>query len=181
MKIRYLPVAVLLALGLAACTPAVTSRSGDTDTTRLTFGQSVDIANAGTRLSALRAQNGISRPMAHSARLQAAAQAHADDMARTGPVLSYRGQWIDAAHARPSGWLQCLFHGRKHRLWAKLHSNGLYRLDEFRRPPPEYVGRTGHAVRFRSRRDLLGSRARPELLKQGAGLADADPRQNQAQ
>ncbi len=84
MKIRYAAVTAALTLTLMACTPAVTSRDGAGTTQRLSLGQSVDIAAVGTRLSALRASNGLARPLGHSAALQAAAQSHADDMARSG-------------------------------------------------------------------------------------------------
>jgi uncharacterized protein YkwD len=84
MKLRATASLILLSLTLAACTPAVTSRDTSGTPQRLTFGQSIDIAAVGARVSALRAQNGLTRPLAHSAALQAAAQAHADDMARTG-------------------------------------------------------------------------------------------------
>jgi uncharacterized protein YkwD len=84
MKIRAIAAMAIIGLALAACTPSVPSRNTGDGPQRLTFGQSVDIASVGARVSALRAQNGLTRPLSHSAQLQAAAQAHADDMARTG-------------------------------------------------------------------------------------------------
>ncbi|MEX3016211.1 CAP domain-containing protein [Gymnodinialimonas hymeniacidonis] len=84
MKIHTIAAIAALAIGAMACTPSVTSRDTSGGDTRLTFGQSVDIATVGARVSALRARNGLTRPLGHSAALQAAAQAHADDMARTG-------------------------------------------------------------------------------------------------
>ena len=84
MKIQYAVIAATLTLAMAACTPTVTSRDGIGASQRLSLGTSVDIAAVGTRMSALRATNGLARPLGHSAALQAAAQAHADDMARSG-------------------------------------------------------------------------------------------------
>ena len=63
-----------LAAGLAACAPGA-------GTERLSAGATVDIASAGTQLSARRAGQGIVRPLIHSPALQAAAQAQADDLA----------------------------------------------------------------------------------------------------
>jgi len=65
-----------LLIALAACTPEGSQR--------LSFGQSADIASAGTQISAQRAQNGLLRPLRHSPQLQAAAQAHANDLLRSG-------------------------------------------------------------------------------------------------
>ena len=84
MNTRLLAATAAFALALAACSPSVPTRDGVGASQRLSFGQSIDIAAVGARVSALRAQNGLTRPLAHSAGLQAAAQAHADDMARTG-------------------------------------------------------------------------------------------------
>ncbi len=84
MKIRAIAAIAALTLAAAACAPTVTSRDASGGTERLSFAQSANIAAVGARLSALRAQNGLTRPLGHSAALQAAAQAHADDMARTG-------------------------------------------------------------------------------------------------
>lgn len=84
MMIRLTSAALAAVLALAACNPSVSSRDGVGDPQRLSIGQSVDIASVGARMSALRAGNGLARPLGHSAALQAAAQAHADDMARTG-------------------------------------------------------------------------------------------------
>lgn len=86
MKVRFAAVIAALSVSLMACTPTTNTvaQAGATTPQRLSFGQSVDIAAVGTRLSALRASNGLARPLAHSAALQAAAQNHADAMARTG-------------------------------------------------------------------------------------------------
>lgn len=84
MKLRAIASFLFLSLVLAACTPNVSSSDTSGAPQRLTFGQSIDIAAVGARLSALRAQSGLTRPLGHSAALQAAAQAHADDMASTG-------------------------------------------------------------------------------------------------
>lgn len=84
MKIRIAAVLAALTLTLAACNPSLSSDDGFGGSESLSFGQSVDIAAVGARISALRARNGLSRPVGHSAALQAAARAHADDMARSG-------------------------------------------------------------------------------------------------
>ncbi|MEM8538629.1 MAG: CAP domain-containing protein [Pseudomonadota bacterium] len=68
--------AFLLILALAACSPTP-------GTTRLSAGQTVDIASVNTQLSFQRAGQGITTPLRHSAALQAAAQAHAEDLAAT--------------------------------------------------------------------------------------------------
>lgn len=85
MKIHLASGLLALSLALAACTP-----TGVGGVQRLSFGQSVDLAAVGTRLAALRAGQGVSRPLSHSAALQAAAQAHADDISRSG-TLSHTG------------------------------------------------------------------------------------------
>lgn len=89
MKIQLgsglLALSLALSLGMAACTP-----TGVGGVQRLSFGQSVDLAAVGARLATLRAGQGVSRPLSHSAALQAAAQAHADDMSQTGQ-LSHTG------------------------------------------------------------------------------------------
>lgn len=71
--------ALFFAAALAACTPAP-------GTQRVSAGTSVDIASAGTQLSVQRAGGGIIRPLGHSPALQAAAQAHADDLAISGQL-----------------------------------------------------------------------------------------------
>ncbi|MBT8412023.1 MAG: CAP domain-containing protein [Octadecabacter sp.] len=65
----------ILAL-LTACAPPGTQR--------LSLGQSVDIGSAGMQLSFIRSQNGLLRPLGHNPQLQAAAQAHADDLLQSG-------------------------------------------------------------------------------------------------
>lgn len=94
MKVRIAATLMALTLGLAACTPAVTGGAQ-----RLSFGQSVDIAAVGARISALRAGEGLSRPLGHSSALQAAAQSHADDMAQSGE-LGHRGSNGSTASSR---------------------------------------------------------------------------------
>jgi uncharacterized protein YkwD len=69
--------ALILVAALAACAPPA-------GTERLSAGATVDIASAGTQLSARRAGQGILRPLIHSPALQAVAQAQADDLARLG-------------------------------------------------------------------------------------------------
>ncbi|MGP1357423.1 CAP domain-containing protein [Roseicyclus sp.] len=76
----------LAAAALAACTPAP-------GTERVSAGETVDIASAGAQLSFQRAQNGIVRPLGYSPALQAAAQAHAEYLSRTG----------NFSHAGPGG------------------------------------------------------------------------------
>lgn len=104
MKIR-IAAALAVSLMLSACAPVGTSPA---NTQRLSFGQSVDIAAVGARVSALRAGQGLARPLGHSAALQAAAQAHADDMAQTGE-LSHRGSNGSTASSRlrAAGYTAC--------------------------------------------------------------------------
>lgn len=84
-------IAVGAVLAVSACTPAGVTGAGVTEgPQRLSIGESVDIAAVGTRLTALRAGQGLGRPLAHSPALQAAAQAQADDMSRSGR-LSHTG------------------------------------------------------------------------------------------
>lgn len=71
-----------LSLGLAAC-------NAPEGTTRLPVSTSAGIALVGTILATERAQAGTS-PVTQNAALQAAAQAHADDLAR-GSGLSHTG------------------------------------------------------------------------------------------
>ncbi|MDG4649321.1 CAP domain-containing protein [Roseibacterium sp. SDUM158017] len=74
---RRVSLLVVLALALAACTPAP-------GTERVSAGETVDIASAGAQLSFQRAQNGLIRPLGYSPALQAAAEAHAEYLSRTG-------------------------------------------------------------------------------------------------
>lgn len=74
---RRFAIPILLSAVLAACTPAP-------GTERVSAGESVDIASAGAQLSVQRAQNGIVRPLGYSPALQAAAEAHAEYLSRTG-------------------------------------------------------------------------------------------------
>jgi uncharacterized protein YkwD len=76
-------IAFLGIAALAACAPAP-------GTERVSAGSSFDIASAGTQLSVQRAQGGIIRPLSHSPALQAAAQAHAEDLARSA-ALTHQG------------------------------------------------------------------------------------------
>lgn len=73
--IRVFLVSMVLALSACVSSP---------DATRVSLGSSVDIGAAGTQLSTRRAGNGILRPLIHSPQLQAAAQAHAEDLQATG-------------------------------------------------------------------------------------------------
>jgi len=79
----YRLIAILTAAVLAACTPAP-------GTERLSAGRTVDVASAATQLSIQRAGTGIVRPIVQNPALQAAAQAHADDLARSG-LFSHTG------------------------------------------------------------------------------------------
>ncbi len=108
MKIRYAAIAATLTLVMAACTPSVSSRDGAGGSQRLSLGQSVDIAAVGTRLSALRASNGLARPLGHSAALQAAAQAHADDMAQSGNLAHTGSDGSTlSSRTRAAGYTPC--------------------------------------------------------------------------
>lgn len=62
---------------LSGCTP----QSG---AQRVSVAETAGIASMGTQLSFQRAQNGIVRPLGYSPALQAAAQAQADHLSRTG-------------------------------------------------------------------------------------------------
>ncbi|WP_224814100.1 CAP domain-containing protein [Hasllibacter sp. MH4015] len=111
MMIRLAAAFAVLLLGLSACTPtgnSVTTNATGAGTSRLSFGTSVDIANVGARVSTLRAQNGVVRPVGHSAALQAVAQAHADTMARTGEFShsGANGSTL-ATRMRASGYTAC--------------------------------------------------------------------------
>ncbi|OAN73046.1 hypothetical protein A8B78_19200 [Jannaschia sp. EhC01] len=66
------------------------------------------MAAVGARLSTLRAGQGLARPLGHSAALQAAAQAHVDDMAQSGN-LSHTGSNGStlASRLRASGYSAC--------------------------------------------------------------------------
>ncbi|MEJ6392205.1 CAP domain-containing protein [Gymnodinialimonas sp. 2305UL16-5] len=77
------------AIALAAILAVAAPFTASAETLRLDFAQSVNVGNASAQLSSIRGQNGL-QGLAHSARLQAAAQAHADDMARSGQ-FSHRG------------------------------------------------------------------------------------------
>lgn len=110
MKIRIASGFLAVSLALGACAPttgtSVPASAGEVQ--RLSFGQSVDLASVGARLSTLRAGSGLARPLAHSSALQAAAQAHVDDMARTGD-FSHRGANGStlATRVRASGYNAC--------------------------------------------------------------------------
>lgn len=74
---RRLALYFAVVAAFAACTPTA-------GTERVSAGETVDIASAGTQLSFQRAQNGIVRPLGFSPALQAAADAHAQYLSRTG-------------------------------------------------------------------------------------------------
>lgn len=111
MKIRSLlrlTSTALVAITLGACAPVGGATNNAGDVQRLSFGQSVDIASAGARISGLRAQNGITRPLGHNAALQAAAQAHADDMAQSGNFgHSGSGGSTLSSRLRAAGYSAC--------------------------------------------------------------------------
>ncbi len=108
MTIRLTSILLALSLGLAACQPSISTRDGVGETQRLSFGQSVDIAAVGTRVSALRAGNGLARPLGHSAALQAAAQAHADYMAQSGNFTHTGSNGSDlSGRVRQAGYNTC--------------------------------------------------------------------------
>lgn len=110
MQIRIATVLVSLSLVLSACTPTQTTSVQAAGVQRLSFGESIDIAAAGARLSALRAQNGLGRPLGHSAQLQAAAQAHADDMSRTGNFSHTGSNGSNvASRIRSAGYRACFY------------------------------------------------------------------------
>lgn len=67
------PLVLAMVALLAACAPGP-------GTQRLSTGDTVDIASAGTQLSVQRAGGGILRPLIHSPALQAVAQVQADDL-----------------------------------------------------------------------------------------------------
>ncbi|WP_375551741.1 CAP domain-containing protein [Rhodophyticola porphyridii] len=75
--IRSSALFLLLSLALAACAPAP-------GTERVPLASTGMIAQANTLISVQRASAGILRPLVHSAALQGAAQAHADDLQITG-------------------------------------------------------------------------------------------------
>lgn len=93
---------LLLAAALAACTPSP-------GTERVTAGESVDIASAGAQLSVQRAQNGVVRPLGYSPALQAAAEAQAQYLSRTGG-FSHTGAGGSSAmnRVRRAGYQPCL-------------------------------------------------------------------------
>lgn len=98
--------ALLLVLGalfvVSACTPAA-------NTERVSAGETVDIASAGAQLSFQRAQNGIVRPLGYSPALQAAAEAHAEFLSRTGN-FSHDGPGGSTPRSRAAraGYQACL-------------------------------------------------------------------------
>jgi uncharacterized protein YkwD len=89
-------------VAFAACTPAP-------GTERISAGESVNIASAGTQLSVQRAQNGIVRPLGYSPALQAAAEAHAQYLSRTG-TFSHTGPGGSTPRNRVerAGYRSCL-------------------------------------------------------------------------
>jgi hypothetical protein len=98
---QFLLFALLAGLA-AACTPTP-------GTERVTAGETVDIASAGTQLSVQRAQNGIVRPLGYSPALQAAAESHAQYLSRTGN-FSHDGAGGTSAgdRVRRAGYQSCL-------------------------------------------------------------------------
>lgn len=103
MKIHLASGLLAVSLALAACTP-----TGVGGVQRLSLGESVDIAAVGTRLSALRAGQGLARPLGHSAALQAAAQVHVDDMAQSGNLTHTGSNGSSlASRLRSAGYTAC--------------------------------------------------------------------------
>ena len=76
---------------------------------RLTVTETAGVASIGAQLSVLRAGAGIVRPLGYSPALQAAAQAQADHLSRTGG-LSHVGPGGSSAQtrARRAGYRACL-------------------------------------------------------------------------
>lgn len=138
MKIHLAATLMALSLAVAACTP-----TGVGGVQRLSFGQSVDIAAVGARLSALRAGEGLARPLGHSAALQAAAQAHVDDMAQSGQ-LGHRGSngSTAASRLRASGYTACF--NAENVASGQANTAGVFQ---------DWMGSTGH------RRNILAVEA----------------------
>lgn len=99
--VRYISALCLLSL-VVACTP-------NPGMQRLSAGESVDIALAGTQLSFQRAQGGIVRPLTHNPALQAAAAAHAAYLAQSG-AFSHDGADGSSPRERAqrAGYRSCL-------------------------------------------------------------------------
>lgn len=91
-----------LAVALAACTP-------QTGEQRMSVAETAGVANIGAQLSMMRAQNGIVRPLGYNPALQAAAQAQADHLSRTG-AAGHRGPGGSTARQRAgqAGYNACL-------------------------------------------------------------------------
>lgn len=103
MKIHLAGGVLAIVVAMAACAP-----TGVGGTQRLSLGESVDIVAVGTRLSTLRARQGLARPLGHSAALQAAAQVHVDDIARSGSLIhtGANGSTL-ASRLRSAGYSAC--------------------------------------------------------------------------
>jgi uncharacterized protein YkwD len=92
----------LLVVVLASCTPQ--PQSG-----RLTVAETAGVASVGAQLSVQRSLNGVVRPLGYSPALQAAAQAQADHLSRTGG-LSHVGPGGSTPRTRAAraGYRACL-------------------------------------------------------------------------
>lgn len=99
-----LRILVLLSISIAlgACTP-------QPGTERVSVADTAGIASVGAQLSVQRAQNGIVRPLVYSPGLQAAAQAQADHLSRTGGI-GHLGPGGSTARERAAqaGYSACL-------------------------------------------------------------------------
>jgi uncharacterized protein YkwD len=98
-RMHRLLLLIAVAVALAACTPAP-------GTERVTAGESVDIASVGAQLSLQRAQNGLVRPLGYSPALQAAAEAKAEQLSRTG-TFSHNAAEL-GQRVRRAGYQSCL-------------------------------------------------------------------------
>jgi len=131
-------------VGLAACTPAVTSRdgTGTGDATRLDFARTVDVATAGAQIAAYRGQGGLGA-LRHSAALQAAAQYHADDMASSGNFSHHGSNGSSlSSRVRAAGYNACF-----------AAENIAYGQGSLQQVMQDWMGSRGH------RRNIMDSRA----------------------
>ena len=100
--------ALVSLLFVVACMPAGQGRPSQRGTTRLGLTGTAMIAQAGTLISAPRAGAGVLAPVVQNPALQAAAQAHADDLAATGR-FSHTGSGGStlSSRVRASGYNAC--------------------------------------------------------------------------
>ena len=144
MNTRMLSFVVSFCLAATVGTSVASDTDVASDPLRLEFEQAVNLNSVGRQLTAIRNQHGLPQRLSHSPQLQAAAQYHADDMARTGN-FSHTGSGGSnlRSRVRSAGYNGCF--------WAENLAFGQPNIETVM---SQWMGSPGH------RRNMLAPQAR---------------------